>query len=171
MQMKSIVVQDFEIRIKENYYSLTDIAKQFTDRKPNEIIREWLRNQDTMLYLQAWENFKKPKGGDISPLFQLEDMRRDRSITVNQYIERGGIGIFSKTGRNGGTFAHIDIALEFATWINPEFKVYFFSEWVNMKEKQLRLDSGEWFLDKIISNGIENANLAESLKQLRKDKQ
>lgn len=165
--MDTLKVQEFEISIKDNcYYSLTDIAKNLSNRPPNELVKSWIRNQRTMVYLEAWEKLNNPKQGK-STLFKIEDIRNDRSLTVKEYNRRGGIGIFSNGGRYGGTYAHIEIAFEFTTWLSPEFKVLFFKEWVRMKDSELLKNDGiEWTLKKLLSNSLENQILIESINEV-----
>lgn len=166
--MNQLIVKDTQISIKDGYYSLTDIAKNLSSRPPNDVIRDWLSSLSTIQYLQAWELHNNSKHARMH-VFRIEDLRNDKkSITAKRYTERGGIGVKSSSGRYGGTYAHIEIAFEFATWLNPEFKVLFFQQWVQMKENEFKNNGIEWTLTKMISNSMENVILAEStLKQVR----
>lgn len=164
--MNSIEVKGTPVRMKDGYFSLTDIAKN-TDRQPNELIRAWLRNQSTLLFLEEWEAANGVKDGQF-PMFSLDDLRNNRGITISRYIERGGTGIISSSGRTGGTYAHIEIALEFAAWLDPKFKVWFFKEWVRMKEAELENHGLEWTLNKMLSNSLENQILIESIQDALK---
>ncbi len=125
------------------------------------MIRAWLRNHSTLLFLEEWE-CANGKHGEF-PMFSLDDLRNNRGITISRYIERGGTGIISSVGRKGGTYAHIEIALEFAAWLDPKFKVWFFKEWVRMKEAELENNGLEWTLNKMLSNSLENQILIESI--------
>jgi hypothetical protein len=108
-----IVVERFD---SEDYISLTDIAKQ-TERKPADSIADWLRNAATLLFLQTWEflhneNFKVGQMHE----FRMGAVDNRKSINPQRYVEEtGAIGLISRSGRYGGTFAHSDIATNFAT--------------------------------------------------------
>jgi hypothetical protein len=129
-----IVVERFS---SEDYISLTDIAKQ-TPRPPAESIRDWIRNSATLLFLQTWEYLHNPD-------FKLGQMHQFRNLAVDNrtvispqsFVEQtGAIGISSKSGRYGGTFAHSDIATNFCNWLSPEFQVYFIKEFKRLKEDE-----------------------------------
>jgi len=129
-----IVVERFD---SEDYISLTDIAKQ-TPRPPAESIRDWIRNSATLLFLQTWEYLHNPD-------FKLGQMHQFRNLAVDNrtvispqsFVEQtGAIGISSKSGRYGGTFAHSDIATNFCNWLSPEFQVYFIKEFKRLKEDE-----------------------------------
>ena len=108
---------------KEDYISLTDMLKA----KDGEFfISDWLRNRNTVEFLGIWEQINNP---DFNPV-EFDGIRKQAglnsfTLTPKQWIERtGAIGIQSKAGRYGGTYAHADIAFEFASWISVEFKLY-----------------------------------------------
>lgn len=167
--MESIVVKDFTIRMKDGYFSLTDVAKNLATRPPNEVIRDWLRKQGTLAFLEEWEIANNTNHVQM-PMFSLNDLSNDRGITIKRYIDSGGTGIISSAGRTGGTYADIIITLNFTSWLKPRFSVWFFTEWVRMKEQEMSLTYKEWTLNKIISNSLENSILAESLKDSYKNK-
>lgn len=123
-----IEAQGFEIQVytkdfRNDYISLTDIAKYKSD-EPNDVIRNWLRNKDTIQFLGLWETLNNPSFNPV----EFDGFRNDAgsnafTLSPQKWIEAtGAIGLVSKAGRYGGTFAHSDIALEFASWISPEFK-------------------------------------------------
>jgi hypothetical protein len=141
MSKQTITVLGLEIVIErfdsEDYISLTDIAKQ-TPRPPSETIRDWIRNSATLLFLQTWEHLHNPD-------FKLVQMHQFRNLAVDNrtvispqsFVEQtGAIGISSKSGRYGGTFAHSDIATNFCNWLSPEFQVYFIKEFKRLKEDE-----------------------------------
>lgn len=158
-----LMVKDTPIRIKNGYFSLTDIAKNIAERKPNQVIRDWLKNTNTLLFLEAWETVNSSKDVQMD-IFKLEAMRNDRKITIARYCELGGTGIFYSSGRYGGTYAHIEIALEFTSWLNPMFKAFFFKEWVRMKTIEVGKQNLNWHVHMLGRNVEEMANLLETLK-------
>ena len=159
---KKLKVQGLTIRIdeinKEEYISLTDIAKRVTDSKPAFVIQRWLRNHNTLLYLKTWETVYNPdfKVSQIGYLFErAADNRYD--ISPTKFVElTAAIGLFSKSGRGGGTYAHHEIALEFCTWLSPKFKVYFYREWVCLKKAEYDRKNLEFHV-KRITDSIEEA--------------
>lgn len=144
MAKQEIIVDGTTIRInKEGYVSLTDIAKRsIDDTEPIVALRAWLKNSGTLLFLQTWEK-KKNKDFKLNRMVQFRMKAADNRnyATPQKYIEEtGAIGIISKSGRYGGTFAHSDIALNFCYWLSPEFQVYLMEEFQRLKaDEQLRL--------------------------------
>ena len=126
-------------RVRENdYVSLTDIARRKDTNATDDLIRSWLRNRNTIEFVGIWEQLNNP---DFNPV-EFDGIRSQAglnsfTLTPKQWIEKtGAIGIESKTGRYGGTFAHLDIALEFASWISVEFKLYLIKEFQRLKEEE-----------------------------------
>ena len=123
----TINANGIEIRVnstnESDYISLTDIAKYRSD-DPNAIIQNWLRNRNTIEFLGLWEKLNNP---NFKPL-EFEGFKKEAGLNAftlspKKWIEStNAIGIISKSGRYGGTYAHTDIAFEFASWISPEFK-------------------------------------------------
>ncbi|MFT4660561.1 MAG: hypothetical protein ACI9N1_000343 [Flavobacteriales bacterium] len=139
MSKKKINVQGAVISILENsdsdYISLTDISKGASDRRPAELVSDWLRNDSTISFLGAWEKLHNPnfKVGHL-PHFRTEKADNRKSITPQKWIEEfEAIGLISKSGRYGGTFAHSDIAINFCYWLAPEFQVYLIKEYQALK--------------------------------------
>lgn len=168
MSSMNITILGHEIEGREkDYYSLTDIAKIYSKQRPSETIRTWLRNTQTVLFLEAWERLHNPDFNvDKFVAFRLAIQENHTTITMKRYMELG-IGIVSKAGRYGGSFAHIEIALEFASWLDPNFKVYMFKTWIEMKtqSEQMNLD---WHIDMLDRNTKENLNLLETLRATTK---
>jgi len=139
---KKINVQGTEITIfngnSEDYLSLTDIAKYKDPTNTDDIIKNWLRNRNTIELLGFWEKMYNP---DFKPV-EFDGFRKQAGLnsfvlTPKKWIETtGAIGIISKSGRYGGTFAHKDIAFEFASWISIEFKLYIIKEFQRLKEDE-----------------------------------
>ena len=134
-----VTIYNHNIRIATNdYISLTDIAHYKKSNRTDDLIRNWLRNRNTIEFLGIWEQLNNP---DFKPVefdgFKKEAGLNSFTLTPKQWIEKtGAIGIISKVGRYGGTYAHKDIAFEFATWISVEFKLYLIKEFQRLKEEE-----------------------------------
>lgn len=142
-QKKSIIVQGAKIKINtEGYISLTDIAKRSSKNPPVVTIQSWLRNQRTISFLATWEQVNN-SDFDSSKMTNFREFAADNRTVISTaaYIEMtDAIGILTVRGRSGGTYAHSDIALEFCSWLSPEFKVYLIKEFQRLKaEEQLRI--------------------------------
>jgi hypothetical protein len=152
-----IEVQGFEITIisgnSDDFISLTDIARQRDSERSDYILQNWLRNRSTIEFIGLWEqlnnlNFNSIEFDGIKNVSGSNSF----SLTPKRWIETtNAIGIVSKTGRYGGTFAHKDIAFEFATWISPEFKLYLITEFQRLKEDENSRLSLEWNLNRTLS--------------------
>ncbi|MDR0300174.1 MAG: KilA-N domain-containing protein [Streptococcaceae bacterium] len=143
-----IETQGFEISIltqnQDDYISLTDIAKYKNLNDPRIVIANWLSNYSTIDFLAVWEELNNP---DFNRM-EFHTVRNERSrlvLTPKQWIERmNAIGLRSSSGRYGGTYAHSDIALEFASWISPEFKLYIIKEYQRLKQSEAYSNQIEW---------------------------
>jgi hypothetical protein len=129
---------------EKDYISLTDMARQKDGRK-EIIIQNWLRNRMTIEFLGLWEKINNPNFKDIEfDVFRGQAGLNSFILTPSKWIEStNAIGIVSKSGRYGGTYAHKDIAFEFASWLSPEFKLYLIKEFDRLKteeQKQLGWD-------------------------------
>ena len=130
----------------DDYISLTDIAKFKDAAHTDSIIQNWLRNRNTIELLGFWEQIYNP---DFKPL-EFEGFRKQAGLnsfvlTPKRWIENtDAIGIISKSGRYGGTYAHRDIAFEFASWISIEFKLYVIKEFQRLKEQESDRLKLEW---------------------------
>ena len=154
---KTISVQGFDIVWYEtnynDYISLTDIARYKDAEHTDAIIQNWLRNRNTIELLGFWESIYNP---NFKPL-EFEGFRKLAGLnsfvmTPKKWIEStNAIGIVSKSGRYGGTFAHKDIALEFASWISIEFKLYIIKEFQRLKEDETSQLKLEWNLQRTLS--------------------
>lgn len=139
--MPKIKVLNREIGLQtgneQNYICITDIAQA---ERSDDLIRNWLRNRNTIEFLGIWEQLNNP---DFKPV-EFDGFRKlaglnSFTLTPKQWIEKtGAIGIISKSGRYGGTYAHKDIAFEFASWISVEFKLYLIKEFQRLKEQERR---------------------------------
>ena len=146
----SIVVYKSDL---EDYIPLTDIARYKDINHTDSIIQNWLRNRNTVELLGFWETIYNP---NFKPL-EFEGFRKQAGLnsfvmTPKKWIEStNAIGIVSKSGRYGGTFAHKDIALEFASWISIEFKLYVIKEFQRLKEEENNREKLDWNLQRTIS--------------------
>jgi len=148
-KMQKIEVQGTEISVntshEEDYISLTDIARHKDTERTDDIVRNWIRNRNTIEFLGIWEQLNNPDFNSVEfDGFRKQSGLNSFTMTPKQWITKtGAIGIISKAGRYGGTFAHKDIAFEFASWVSVEFKLYLIKEFQRLKEdeqKQLGWD-------------------------------
>ena len=146
--MSKINVQNIEIGYQvvddQDYICLTDMAKQ-KDGRIEIIIQNWMRNRMTIEFLGLWEKINNPKFNHIEfDVFRSKAGLNSFYLTPTQWMEKtNAIGIITKKGRYGGTYAHRDIAFEFASWLSPEFKLYLIKEFDRLKneeQKQLGWD-------------------------------
>jgi len=144
----AIYTEDFQ----NEFISLTDIARYKSD-EPFIVINNWMRGKDTIEFLGLWEQLHNP---EFKPI-EFDRFRKEagyNAFTLSRYkwIENtNAIGIVSKSGRYGGTFAHSDIAFEFASWISAEFKLYIIKDYKRLKnDESSRLSLG-WNLNREIS--------------------
>lgn len=144
---KEVLVKGINVRYntfnEEDYISLTDIAKAKNPDNANQVVANWLRNRVTVEYLGLWEVLNNP---NFNPI-EFEGFRKEAGLNAftlspQQWIEKtNAIGIVSKSGRYGGTYAHRDIAFKFASWISVEFELYLIKEFQRLKfEEQKALE-------------------------------
>lgn len=134
----------------QDYISLTDMVKRFGDES---VLYNWLRNRNTIEFLGIWEQIYNPA---FKPLefdrFKLQAGLNSFTLSPKKWIEAtGAIGIYAKSGRGGGTFAHKDIAFEFGSWLSPEFKLYLIKEFQRLKDEESRVTSLEWSFQRTLS--------------------
>ena len=154
---KKIEVQGFEIVVYEDnqndYISITDLARHRDAQHTDSIIQNWMRNRNTIELLGFWETIYNP---NFKPL-EFEGFRKQAGLnsfvmTPKKWIETtNAVGIVSKSGRYGGTFAHKDIALEFASWISIEFKLYVIKEFQRLKNEENDRLKLEWNLQRTLA--------------------
>ena len=130
---------------QDDYLSLTDIARKKNPYEPKDVVKNWLRLRSTIEFLGLWEQLYNPnfKGVEFDS-FKNESGSNAFTLTPQRWIEKtNAIGIISKSGRGGGTYAHKDIAFEFASWISPEFKLYVIKDYQRLKSDEAhRLEIG-----------------------------
>jgi hypothetical protein len=156
---ETIKVQGVEITFfsqqnrADNYICLTDIARYKNPVEPKDVVKNWLRNRGTIEFLGLWETIHNPdfKGVEFDPLL-FEAGSNAFTMSPSRWVElTNAIGIFTKTGAGGGTYAHEDIAFEFASWISSEFKLYLVTEFKRLKQDETRRLSLEWNLQRTLS--------------------
>lgn len=138
--MKKITIKNIEINVtgigNDDFISLTDIARFKNEEDPNAVIANWLRRVDSLQFLAIWEklNNEQFKPTDFEG-FKSKPGENAFTISPKKWIDiTNAVGIKVKSGRHGGgTFAHRDIALEFASWISPEVKLYIIKEFQRLK--------------------------------------
>ena len=137
-----------------DYISLTDLARYADAEEPRLPIRDWMRNKEVISYLGLWEsmNNKNFKGGEFAT-FKNEAGSNKFKMSPQKWIkETNAVGIVSKSGRyDGGTFAHPDIAFEFASWLSPEFKLYLIKEFERLKSNEMYQQKIEWHANRLLS--------------------
>ena len=140
--MAKITVKDTELTIvninDNDYICLTDLARHKNPEHADDVIKNWIRNRNTIELLGFWEILHNP---NFKPV-EFDGFRKEAGLnsfvmTPKRWIEStNAIGVISKSGRYGGTYAHKDIALEFASWISIEFKLYVLKEFQRLKEEE-----------------------------------
>lgn len=140
--MAKMDVQGKEITVitreDDAYISLTDIAKYKNSNAPADIVKNWMRSRSTIEFLGLWEKLNNP----AFKLVEFDQFKNDAGanyfvLSPQKWIETtNAIGLVSKSGRYGGTYAHKDIAFEFASWISSEFKLYLIKEFQRLKDEE-----------------------------------
>ena len=154
----TIHAKDVEISIvtsinNEDYISLTDIAKYKNPEFPADVIKNWLRVRRTIEFLGLWEqlhnqNFKLVEFDQ----FKIESGSNSFVLSPQKWIKTtNAIGIVSKSGRYGGTYAYKDIAFEFASWVSPEFKLYIIQDYQRLKSEKSHQDTLDWNVKRLLS--------------------
>ena len=158
IKKEMIEVKGFEIQIytedfKNDYISLTDIARYKNKEEPNVVVANWMRNFNTIEYLGIWEKLNNP---EFNPLEFEGFLKEAGSNAFTLSPQKWGTttnakGLFVKVGRGGGTFAHKDIAFKFASWISAEFELYIIKDYQRLKEDETSKLSLTWNLHREIS--------------------
>jgi hypothetical protein len=137
----------------EDYISLTDIARYKNADRTDDLVRNWLRNRNTLEFLGLWEQLNNDGFNPVEfDGIKTQAGLNSFTLTAKQWIERtGAIGITSSAGRYGGTYAHKDIAFEFATWVSVEFKLFLIKEFQRLKQDENQRLSQAWDLNRTLS--------------------
>lgn len=154
----TIYAKDTEIEVisspnQDDYISLTDIARYRDEENPRFIIQNWMRTRSTVEYLGLWESFNNEKFKRVEfEAFKNEAGSNSFVLTPQKWIAAtNAIGIISKSGRYGGTYAHKDIAFEFASWISPEFKLYVIQDYQRLKTDENHRSALDWSVKRLLS--------------------
>jgi hypothetical protein len=141
---REIIVLKETVRVqqikKDDYISLTDIAKYRNADDPRFVIQNWMRTRSTVEFLGIWEHLNNPYFNRV----EFEAVKNESGsnafvMTPTKWVNvTGAIGVISRSGRYGGTYAHKDIAFEFASWVSVEFKLYLIKEFQRLKEAELQ---------------------------------
>ena len=138
---------------QSDFISLTDIARVKNPDEPKDVVKNWLRSRSTLDFLGLWEKINNPdfKGVEFDS-FKNDAGTNSFTLSPSKWIEvTGAIGIRSTAGRTGGTYAHKDIAFEFASWVSAEFKLYLIKEFQRLKDEEIQAKSLEWNLTRSLS--------------------
>ena len=138
---------------ENDFISLTDIARYKNPDEPKDVVKNWMRSRSTIEFLGLWEQLNNPdfKGVEFDS-FIHEAGSNAFTLSPQKWISvTNAIGVISKSGRYGGTFAHKDIAFEFASWVSTEFKLYIIKDYQRLKSDENSRLSLEWNVNRIIS--------------------
>lgn len=153
IEAKGFSIQIYTEDFKNDYISLTDIAKYKNIEEPNVVVANWMRNHNTIEYLGIWEKLNNP---EFNPLefegFLQEAGSNAFTLSPQKWANTTNAkGLFVKLGRGGGTFAHKDIAFKFASWISAEFELYIIKDYQRLKDDENSRLSLSWNLNREIS--------------------
>ena len=158
MSNKIIEVQNIKVNITNiddnDYICISDFGKYKEGKsKADDIIRNWLRNRITLEFLGTWESIYNPNFNSV----EFDGFRKSAglhtfTLSVTEWCDKtNAIGIYSKRGKYGGTYAHKDIAFEFASWLSPEFKLYLITEFERLKTNEAYQEKIDWQANRILS--------------------
>jgi len=154
---KKIIVEKLEIAIfsieQTEYISLTDMARYRDAERTNYIIQNWMRTRNAIEFCGLWEQMNNPGFKSIEfDAFKNEAGLNSFTLTPQRWIgATNAIGLISKSGRYGGTFAHKDIAFEFATWLSTPFKFYLIKEYQRLKDDESDRLKLKWNLQRTLA--------------------
>lgn len=153
IEAKGFAIQIYTEDFKNDYISLTDIAKYRNREDPRFVIQNWMRNRNTLEFVGLWEVLNNENFNRVQfDTFRNESGLNRFIMTPQKWIEStNAIGIIAKSGRYGGTYAHPDIAMEFASWISAEFKLYLIQDYKRLKSDENSKLSLSWNLNREIS--------------------
>ncbi len=157
--VKTVIhAKDTEISVisnieQDDYISLTDIARYKNPDEPKDVVKNWLRIRSTIEFLGLWEQLNNPKFKGVEfDSFRNESGSNSFTLSPQKWIQAtNAIGILSKSGKSGGTFAHKDIAFEFASWISPEFKLYIIQDYQRLKVDESHKELLDWNVKRLLS--------------------
>ena len=152
LNVKGLSITTFKIN-DEDFISLTDIARKKNIHEPKDVVKNWMRSKTTIEFLSLWEQLNNPyfKGVEIDP-FLHEAGSNAFTLLPSRWIEATNAkGLISKQGNNGGTFAHKDIAFEFASWVSSGFKLYLIKEFQRLKMDESEKLNIEWNIQRTLA--------------------
>lgn len=152
LSAKGVSIQVYTEDFKNDYISLTDIARYKSD-EPSDVIKNWMRRKDTIEFLGLWESLNNTNFNSVEfDRIKSEAGYNSFTLSPKKWISlTNAIGIISKSGRYGGAFAYSDIAFEFASWISAEFKMYVIQDYKRLKSDENSKLSLNWNLNREIS--------------------
>ena len=152
LEVNDNIIKVITIDNKE-FISLTDLSRYANPEEPKIPIQTWMRNKDVIAYLGLWEklNNENFKGHEFTTFENLAGKNSFYMSPQKWIKETNAIGIISKSGNNGGTYARSDIALEFASWLSPEFKLYVIQEFERLKRNETYQEKIEWHANRLLS--------------------
>ena len=152
-----IIVKEQRINVlridNKEFISLTDLARYANPEEPKIPIYAWMRNKDVIAYLGLWEqlNNENFKGHEFET-FENQAGKNSFYMSPQKWIKgTNAVGIISKSGNNGGTYARSDIALEFASWLSPEFKLYVIQEFERLKKNESYQNKIDWHANRVLA--------------------
>lgn len=157
MTKNKIIVLDTVVSFtrveKGDFISLTDIARVKNPDEPKDVVKNWLRSRSTVEFLGLWEKINNPdfKGVEFDA-FKAQAGSNSFTLSPSKWIDTtAAIGLKTSAGRAGGTFAHKDIAFEFASWVSAEFKLYLIKEFQRLKDEENSTRALEWNLSRSLT--------------------
>ena len=171
IEAKGIAIQVYTEDFKNDYISLTDIARYKNSEEPNVVVANWMRNYNTIEYLGIWEQLNNL---EFNPLefegFLKEAGSNAFTLSPQKWVNMTNAkGIYVKLGRGGGTFAHKDIAFKFASWISAEFELYIIKDYQRLKDDENSRLSLGWNLNREISKSNYKIHIDAIKEYLLKD--
>ena len=153
IEAKGFAIQIYTEDFKNDYISLTDIARYKNQHEPSDVIKNWLRRKDTIEFLGLWESMYNENFNSVEfDRIKSEAGYNSFTLSPKRWTEStNAIGIIAKSGRYGGAYAHSDIAFEFASWISAEFKMYVIKDYKRLKSDENSKLSLSWNLNREIS--------------------
>ena len=152
-----IIVKEQRINVlridNKDYISLTDLARYADEDEPRYPIQNWMRNKDVISYLGLWESINNEnfKGVEFDTIKNEAGSNKFKMSPQKWIKETNAVGIISKSGNNGGTYARSDIAFEFASWLSPEFKLYLITEFQRLKKKEAYQNKIDWHANRVLA--------------------
>ena len=139
----------------KEYISLTDLARYANNEDPSGVIRNWMSNKNSFAFYSLWEELNNPNFNSVeSHVIKIEEVPYNRfTMTPKRWkVKFNAIGIVPSSGKySQGTFAHSDIAFEFASWLSPEFKLYLITEFQRLKKNEAYYSKKDWHVNRVLA--------------------